>query len=234
MDKTPASVDVLQDVIGYHFNDLSLLHKALTHASLSGEGLLSYERLEFLGDAVAGLVVAERLFNAPGRPSEGEMTSIKSEVVCRRSMMHAGQRLNLGEYVRADRGLARRKAYPASVIADAFEALIGAVFLDGGFHAARQFVLRALDPEVREAQQRRHPPNHKSILQEMVQSDGGPPPSYRTLRREGPDHEARFLTAAFIGGVEAGTGWGATKKDAEQQAAKAALESRYPDWMAHR
>lgn len=228
---SPDALDRFQEIIGYHFNDLALLSKALTHASLSGEGFPSYERLEFLGDAVAGVVVAEGLFRTPGRLSEGDMTAIKSAVVCSRSMARAGRRLALGDYVRVDRGLAQKDSYPASVISDAFEALIAAVFLDGGFEEARLFVLRTLDLEIQEAMERKHPPNFKSILQELVQSQGIGPPVYRTLQRVGPDHEATFLAAAYVQDVEKGSGWGKTRKDAEQEAAGAALQAHYPDWQ---
>jgi ribonuclease-3 len=223
-------LDELQKAIGYAFRDISLLNKALTHASLAGQGLWSYERLEFLGDAVAGLVVAARLFSAPERLNEGEMTAIRSDAVCGRSMAAAGERLGLSEHVRVDRGLARRQDYPPSVIADAYEALVGAIFLDGGFEKAREFVLRSLAQEIHEAEERRHPPSFKSILQELVQAAGFEPPTYRTLQQTGPDHDARFLAAVYVQEAEKGTGWGITKKDAEQKAAEDALATHHPDW----
>ena len=169
MSQDADPLDELQKTIGYAFRDIFLLNKALTHASLAGQGLWSYERLEFLGDAVAGLVVAERLFSAPERLNEGEMTAIKSDAVCGRSMAAAGERLGLSEHVRVDRGLARRRDYPPSVIADAYEALVGAIFLDGGFEEAREFVLRSLAQEIHEAEERGYPPSFKSLLQELVQ-----------------------------------------------------------------
>ena len=217
--------------MGYHFTDQSLLQKALTHASLHGVGGISYERLEFLGDAVAGVVVAERLFRAPEHWSEGQMTAIKSDAVSRTSMVSAGRRLGLESYMRVDRGLAAGgKKYPDSVVADAFEALVGAVFLDGGMEKAREFVLQFMGLEIQRCEERRHTPNFKSTLQELVQAECGRPPTYRTLQQVGPDHEAQFLAAVHVLGVEKGSGWGTTKKEAEQRAAEAALETHYPNW----
>ena len=183
---------------------------------------------------MASLVVAHAFYESPEAPSEGEMTTMKSNAVSRRSMAQAGDRLNLQHYLRVERGLAQRKKYPPSVIADAYEALIGAIFLDGGFEAAREFVLLSLRPELEAARQRTHPPNYKSILQQLVQAEGRDPPVYRTVKKVGPDHDMRFLAAAELGGIEGESGWGKTKKDAEQEAARCTLDRLYTAWKPER
>lgn len=218
----------LERVLGYCFRNRDLLRQALTHASLSPAGYRSYERLEFLGDAVAGLVVAQRLFESEERYSEGEMTEIKAATVNRRSMATAGERLGLSSFLRAEQGLADRQRYPRSLISDAYEALVGALYLDGGLEEARRFVLSSLGPELQAAEQSEHPPNYKSILQEKLQSEGHAPPVYRTAARVGPEHNTRFQAAAYVDGKERGRGWGPTKKQAEQKAAQEALKTLYP------
>jgi len=217
-----------QQEVSYRFGDVGLLREALTHSSSRPGGHRTQERLEFLGDAVASLVVAHMLYESPGDLDEGDMTVMKSNTVSRRSMARAGSRLNLKGYLHVERGLARSKKYPPSVIADAYEALVGAVYLDGGFGAAREFILRTLGPELDAAKEHKHPPNYKSVLQQLVQAEGHDAPVYRTIRNVGPDHDKRFLAAVDIAGVESGSGWGKTKKDAEQQAAQAALDSPDP------
>ncbi|MFW6456938.1 MAG: ribonuclease III [Planctomycetota bacterium] len=223
----------IQKDIGYEFHDLSLLRKAITHSSLAPAGHRSYERLEFLGDAVASLVIAEKLFGAPETYTEGEMTVIKSETVNRRSMEQAGRRLNLPEYLRVDEGLTQQEV-PPSLITDAYEALIGAIFLDSDYSRAQQFVLATLGKELENAEQREHPPNYKSILQELLQAEGKEPPEYHTVRQVGPAHNARFQAEVRTHNVTQGTGWGRTKKEAEQKAAHGALNVLYPEqWKIH-
>jgi len=219
-----------QELAGYRFRDVSLLRRALTHASLNNGGCGSNERLEFLGDAVAGLVVAHWLFCLPQRHSEGKMSEIKSAVLSGRSMARAGHRVKLQRYLRVDRALGRKGDYPPSVIGNAYEALVGALFLDGGFEAARQFVLRTLEPELAAAEQQRHPLSHKSLLQQFVQAEGKQPPTYRTVESIGPPHDLRFMAVVYVQEQERGRGWGRTKKQAEQEAARQALETLYAGW----
>jgi ribonuclease-3 len=226
-------LEKLQDTIGYEFEDISLLRKAMTHSSLAPAGHRSYERLEFLGDAVAGLVIAEKLFRSPATYTEGEMTVMKSDTVNRHSMEKAGRRLDLESYIRINQGLAQQE-YPASLITDAYEALVGAIFLDGGFEESRQFVLRTLQEELAAAEEREHPPNYKSVLQELLQAEGKQPPTYHTARKVGPAHNTRFQAEVRLEGVAQGSGWGKTKKQAEQQAAREALNALYADsWKKH-
>ncbi|MFW5922868.1 MAG: ribonuclease III [Planctomycetota bacterium] len=221
-------LDELQDSIGYEFDDISLLRKAITHSSLVPQGHHSYERLEFLGDAVSGLVIAEELFSEPAEYSEGEMTIIKSDTVNRHSMEKAGRRLELDQYLKVNDGLSDQK-YPGSLLTDAYEAVVGAVFLDGGYTTARDFVLRTLAPELEDAKIREHTPNYKSVIQELLQAQGQEPPTYHTARKVGPDHNVRFQAEIRVDGVPQGSGWGRKKKKAEQEAAREALRQLYPD-----
>jgi len=223
-------IEELQEAIGYRFRDASLLDEATTHSSAKPASDQSYERLEFLGDAVIGLVVAERLFGLSRRFSEGQMAEMRSAVVSQHSLAQASRRLGLQRYLRVGRGLAKRGEYPPSVVADAYEALVGAIYLDGALENARQFVLRTLGPQLEAAQQREHPPNFKSALQELVQGDGLEPPTYRVISKTGPQHDRRFVVVVSVAGVERGFGWGRNKKEAEQRAAEQALSSAYPQW----
>ncbi len=225
MPQNDARFEGLESQIGYRFTDPELLRKATTHGSFSAAGQASYERLEFLGDSVVGLVIAQKLFLSAANDSKGRMTAVKSDAVSRRRMAQAAARLGLQAYLRVDRGLEQRGDYPASLIAEAYEALIGAIFLDGGFEEARQVVLRTLGPELKAAQKPENGLNYKAALQELLQAQGKPLPGYRTVKKEGPDHQTRFLVAVRVGNVEQGEGWGTTKKEAEQRAAARALNN---------
>lgn len=220
----------LQDRLGYRFSDPSLLVRAVTHASAQCEGMPSNERLEFLGDAVLDLVVSERLFDAMPELSEGEMTVMKSAVVSRRTLARVGRSLGLPEFLFVDDGLKQRRTYPASMAANVYEAIVGAIFVDGGLESAREFLLRTLAEEMERAEAKGHRPNHKSILQERTQAEGKGSPRYSVLRSEGPDHRRRYLIVVRIRSQECGRGWGSTKRDAEQSAAKDALDKCYPGW----
>jgi len=220
----------LQSLLAYRFKDASLLECALRHASAPAAGP-SNERLEFLGDAVVGLAVSADLFRTMPHAAEGEMTVIKSAVVSRRTLARAGRTLGLGEHMNTDRGL-RSSRYPVSVLAGAYEAVAGAIFVDGGLRAARRFVLRTLRPEIERAGAARHAAGYKSILQERTQAEGKGLPAYEVVRRHGPDHRREFEVLVRVEGRECGTGRGTTKKEAEQEAAREALDRRYPEWDA--
>jgi ribonuclease-3 len=227
---TDEHLDSLQELINYRFADRQLLVEALTHSSVA-EDDQSYERLEFLGDAIAGFIIAEYLFNSHRRYSEGEMTQMKAATVNRKSMGQAGSRLQLEKYIMVDRGLSKNAELPPSLISDAYESLIGAIYLDGGIEPARLFILQTLQPELRKAETQTHTPNFKSLLQESLQKEGKDHPTYKTTRKTGPPHNRRFLVEVMIDGKSGGEGWGNTKKEAEQKAAKAAMDILYPDWQ---
>ncbi len=216
----------LEEKLGYHFRDRGLLEHAMTHSSYANEhrttGLTSNERLEFLGDSVLGVVVADYLFQKHPDMPEGELTRTRAALVCEGSLHEVAQSLGLGRYLRLgkgeDAGGGRKRP---SILADATEAMLAAVYLDGGMEAVRP-IIRALilDKERERAADR----DYKTALQELVQRTPGAAVSYRLVRESGPDHCRSFEMEASVDGRVIGTGAGRTKKEAEQMAAKAALE----------
>ncbi|MCR5649402.1 MAG: ribonuclease III [Oscillospiraceae bacterium] len=218
-------VKELQNRIGYVFRNEELMENALTHSSYANERgksrVFSNERLEFLGDSVLGFVTAEYLFEKyPSRP-EGEMTRIRAELVCEHSLAATAEELELGAVLLLGKGEeqngGRRRR---SILADAVEALLAAIYLDGGMEPARAFVLdHILDEKPTELT------DYKTALQERVQAAGGVSPQYRIIDEYGPDHAKTFVARVEIDGESAGEGSGRTKKEAEQSAARAAMES---------
>lgn len=225
----PQQLAAFEARLGYRFRDRGLLEHALTHRSKAAEdpsgGVVDNESLEFLGDAVLGFVVADLLFRDCPDSREGHKSKVKSAVVSTTSLAEAAERLGLGEYMILGRGEektgGRRKS---ALLADTYEALIAAMYLDGGLEPARTFIDRELGPVLREA---RAPGfvgrDYKSRLQERVQSGGGPLPSYRVSATIGPDHRKQFHVQVRVGDEVIAEGVGLTKKDAEQEAARAAL-----------
>lgn len=218
----------LQERIGHRFADPSLLAQALTHASARGEGRPANERLEFLGDAVLGLVCAHFLHWAFPDFDEGQLTRLRSAVVSTEALARLGRSLGLEALVHTGGGL-RRKPLPDSVLANVTEALIGAVYLDGGLEAVRPMVLWGVADALDEELAGGGGTNWKSRLQELTQSAWKRTPSYSLVAAEGPDHAKTFVVAALLDGIEYGRGRGTSKKRAEQAAARkafAALRAR--------
>jgi ribonuclease III len=212
--------------LGYEFRDRALLEAALTHRSHAHEAGQDqhYERLEFLGDAVLGMVAADWLFHArPGEP-EGELSRLKASAVSERALARYAEVIGLGAWIRLgvgeDRSGGRRKS---SLLADPLEALFGAIYLDGGLEAARRAIERFLEenPTLTEDARRI---DAKSALQELVQGRGWPLPSYEVVAAIGPGHATHFTVDVRLRGELAGRGEGRSKKEAQQQAAAAALE----------
>ena len=212
-----------QDVLGYHFSDLHLLQEALTHASGANHRLASNERLEFLGDAILGAVVCDLLFRKFPECLEGELTKIKSTVVSRQTCAKISQDLGIDEFLVIGKGMGLRSQTPLSVLADVFESLVGAIYLDGGMEAARQFITRHIEPEIDAASGAGDGLNYKSNLQQFAQREYGSTPTYLLLDEKGPDHSKCFKISARIGERRYAPAWGRTKKEAEQRAALNAL-----------
>lgn len=210
-----------QAVLEYQFQRPDLLRSALTHASGANTRLSSNERMEFLGDAVLGLVVCEELYNKYSTCSEGEMTRIKSAVVSRRTCASISKALGLDEFLMLGKGM--QTDIPANVLADVFESLIAAIYLDGGYDEARLFILRHLGSEIDAVSASTTAENHKSALQQWTQRETGESPTYVLLDEKGPEHCKCFKVAASIGQQLYPSAWGKTKKDAEQKAALNAL-----------
>jgi ribonuclease III len=212
-----------EELIGYRFNDPNLLRRALTHASLSDSRLESNERLEFLGDSVLGLVVCQYLFENYEELLEGEMTKIKSMVVSRRLCATIAEQMGLADILRLGKGMSNRANLPGSVAAAVYEALIGAIFVDGGMEVARRFILEHMVPYINEAYASGHQSNFKSVLQQIAQQRHSQTPQYLVLDEKGPDHAKCFEVCVEIGATRYPSSWGASKKQAEQQAALRAL-----------
>jgi ribonuclease-3 len=219
----------LQKKLGMRFNNPSLLQQALVHRSYLNEmpdsGLESNERLEFLGDAVLGLVVASKLFDDyPDRP-EGDLTEMRVALVRRDTLARVAKSISLGEYLFLGRGeeAAGGRARPSNLSA-AYEAVVGAVFVDGGMQKARRFVLNSLASEYRELPKGRTLANPKSQLQELLQARFQKAPVYKVLRDEGPDHSKVFTVQVWGGRKPLGIGQGKSKQQAEKEAARDALE----------
>ncbi len=218
-----AALEKYRKIIGYEFNDPEMLSLALTHASVVPSRLESNERLEFLGDAILGMAVCEDLYRRHRELLEGQMTKIKSTVVSRQRCAQIAENIGLSELIFLGKGLGEPGGLPPSVNAAVFEAIIGAIYLDGGYEPARDFILKHVRPYIEEALQSEHYRNYKSLLQEQSQSQWGVTPEYILMDEKGPDHDKCFEVAARIGGRDFPGAWGRTKKQAEQQAAKLAL-----------
>jgi ribonuclease-3 len=246
---TEEKLNRCQEALSYRFKDLRLLGRALTHSSSKTVAQPSNERLEFLGDSVLSLVISEYLYTAHPELTEGEMTQIKSVVVSEPILAGESDRIRLYEFLSVGKGLLHktgiraagrldyaRHGLPASLLANVFEAAIGAIYLDGGIEEARRFILTNLACQIEVLQKSRHKKNYKSTLQEFLQKDYSLTPSYRVISEEGPEHDKSFEVAVFVGTKEYGRARGRTKREAEQNAAIAALERLKVDapFPAHR
>jgi len=220
-----------EQVIGYSFTDPALLKLALTHSSLADCRLDSNERLEFLGDAVLGSIVCESLCRRFPDWLEGELTKVKSSVVSRRTCAEISDDIGLTELLMLGRGVAGPQRIPLSLRAAVFEAIVGAVFLDGGYEAARAVVLKQISGHIDACLESEDQGNYKSTLQQHAQRWLARPPTYETLDEQGPDHSKCFEICVVIGQERFPSAWGPSKKTAEQEAARRALgvlRSRQP------
>jgi ribonuclease-3 len=206
--------------VPHAFRDPSLLELALTHASTGSSE--DNERLEFLGDAVLDLIVAEELYRSGLQRSEGEMTELKAWVVSREVLAGAARELGLQDQARLGPGM-RGRTLTRSVLANLYEAVFGAIYLDGGLEAARAFADQTLRVAIDEVSERREAPNPKQSLQHRGQAETGEPPNYVLLEERGHAHAKAFLVAAEVGGRRYPGAWGRTRKEAERWAAHEAL-----------
>jgi len=225
-EPSPVPFDKLarcEERLHYVFNDKSLLRAALTHASSAEHRLASNERLEFLGDAILGVVTCEMLFRKYPEFLEGDLTRVKSVVVSRHTCAKLSGMMGLDEFMFVGKGMTSSGGVPQSVLADVFEALIAAIYLDGGEQHAREFVKKYLSPEIALAVAGQIGDNYKSLLQQVAQRRFGATPSYQLLAERGPDHSKCFKVEAVLGNKSFPPAWGKNKKDAEQRAACNAL-----------
>ncbi len=216
----------LEARLGYRFRNRELLALALCHSSSRQKGLPSNERLEFLGDSVLGFLVSLYLYESRPKLPEGELTRLRTRAVSRPALHRAALEAGLEEFIAVGKGLEKRGSLPAAVLADTMEALVGAVFLDGGTDHAWAFVVRhffrflqgggSTSPVAE---------NYKSRLQNLAQKQGGEIPVYKTVAKEGPPHARSFTVVVEVGGRSFGPARGRTIKEAEQGAARMALEA---------
>ena len=215
----------LEERLGYQFQNRTLLENALTHSSYANEhrdaGMPSNERLEFLGDSVLGMVVADHLYREHPNMPEGELTRTRAAMVCEDSLVEVARALDLGRYLRLgkgeDAGGGRERP---SILADATEALIAAIYLDGGIAQARRTIRALILGNEEELSASR---DYKTALQELIQKESGQKLTYRLVAEKGPDHAKYFSMEVELNGTTIGAGEGRTKKAAEQAAAKAAI-----------
>jgi len=212
-----------EERIGYDFADKSLLRAALTHASGALHRLASNERLEFLGDAILGSIVCELLYHRYPEYLEGELTRVKSVVVSRQTCAKISVSLGMRDFLILGKGMTTYPTIPSSLLADVFESLIAAIYLDGGVQFVRDFIEKHLGPEIDLAAEEETGGNYKSVLQQVAQREHGTTPTYQLLDEKGPDHSKCFKVCAQVGRTRYEGAWGRNKKEAEQRAARNAL-----------
>ncbi len=219
--------DKIYGKIGIKWNNVSLLHMALTHSSYSFEKkdkIINNQRLEFLGDAVLELVVSSYLYSRCASCSEGDLTKFRASIVCEPSLARVARDLGIGQGLYMGKGEERSGGRDRpSILADAFESLLGAVYLDSGLEVVSRFALKHLNEVISDVLEGRVERDYKTELQEMLQKTSNYPVSYIILKEEGPAHDKFFTSAVVHLGKELGIGSGHSKKEAEQHAARAAL-----------
>lgn len=223
-----AELQILAKQFPVKFQDWELLHQALIHTSFANENrqfnILHNERLEFLGDAVLQLVISGFLFRAYPNYPEGELTKLRATIVCEACLARQASRLGLGSFLLLGRGEDTSGGrVRSSTLADAFEAVIGAIYLDGGIEMATEFVLSELDYELRQISRGEYAKDYKTTLQELVQRHGDSKIVYDVIQESGPDHNKQFTVAVIVNGFQQGLGTGKSKKEAEQAAAASAV-----------
>lgn len=218
-----------EEKLGYSFKDKSLLELALTHSSFANENKLkkNNERFEFLGDSVLGFVTAEYLFTEFKNRPEGEMTKLRAAVVCEKSLFKFAEQIDLGKYILLGRGEdSTGGRNRPSVVSDAFEAIIAAIYIDGGMEAVKPYILRFIKDAVKRETSFK---DNKSLLQEEIQKVKGNSLAYEEVGEEGPDHDKTFVFRVKLNGEIIGEGKGKSKKEAEQNAAGNALNKLHDE-----
>lgn len=225
---SPGDVGALTAILAIQPRRPALLRQAITHKSAEQElGLLANERLEFLGDAVLDLVVGEYLYHTYPEQAEGDLTKVKAVAVSEPVLAEVARELGVGRFLLLARGEEQNGGRSRnSILADAMEAIFAAVYLDRGFRACRDLILRLLGSRLDAIQRRQYEPDYKTVLQERIQEVHRTPPTYRVVSQTGPDHDRTFVAEVRIGKTVLGSGVGKSKKQAEQAAARQALQSQ--------
>jgi ribonuclease-3 len=213
----------IEQMIDYQFKDKQLLIIAMTHSSSVENRDLSNERLEFLGDSVLGMVICNRLYEKFPHYLEGDLTKVKSTLVSRKTCSQVTSEIGLQKYMKVGKGMTSSKAITGSVAAGLLEALIAAIYQDGGLEEAKKFILKYFEPLIDLSNSQHGQGNYKSLLQQYVQQNFNSTPSYALLDEKGPDHNKCFETQIVINGRQFNSAWGINKKESEQKAAYNAL-----------
>jgi len=213
----------LEQLLDYRFSNPELLIEAMAHSSQTENRLLSNERLEFLGDSVLALIICQTLFAQFPDYLEGDLTKIKSMLVSRKVCATVANNLGLQKFVMVGKGMAKTRAMSGSIAAGTFEAVVAAIYLDGGFEAAGEFILKVFTPYIEKADAQQHQDNFKSVLQQYSQQKFNTTPTYELLDEKGPDHNKCFEVSVILNHQRFESAWNVTKKEAEQKAAYNAL-----------
>jgi ribonuclease-3 len=221
MDKK--SLKQIEKIIGYEFSNSELLSKAFTHSSTVDNRLLSNERMEFLGDAILSTVICQTLFEQFKDCLEGDLTKMKSMLVSRGTCARVARHLGLQKFLKVGKGMESNRTLPNSLVAGLLEAVIGAVYIEGGFDEAQAFILRSFSPLIKQIDVEQAHGNYKSLLQQYAQEQFNTTPVYMLLDEKGPDHNKCFEIEVVIAERHFSGAWGANKKEAEQKAAFNAL-----------
>lgn len=237
MGKPATDMKKLQQLLQYKWRDQSLLHQALVHSSFTYESRdreeFNNERLEFLGDAVLQIIVSEHYYKLFQDKTEGELSKMRALTVCETSLARVARSLELGRFILLGRGEERTGGRErTSLLADAIEALLGSIYLDAGLEESRRVTLRLLADVMEDVITGQALRDYKSELQELLQRDSTEPVTYRIVDESGPDHDKVFTTIVVHLGIRLGEGKGRSKKEAEQQAARMALEKLAEDERA--
>jgi len=225
----------IEKILQYKYSDKELLKKAFKHSSAVDDRSMSNERLEFLGDSVLELVICQELFERFSNYLEGDLTKIKSMLVSRKVCAKITNQLGLTDFLQIGKGMTGSRSLNGSLASGLFEALIASIYQDGGFEAARKFLLRCYKPLIDQADANHSQGNYKSVLQQYAQKHFNTTPTYELLDEKGPDHNKCFESVVSINGKHFRSAWGTNKKDAEQKASYSALvelgviEDKSPD-----
>ena len=227
--KISSNIELFEQKINYEFKNKEYILEALTHSSYSNENK-NYpfnERLEFLGDSVSSIVISDYLFKKETKLPEGELTKIRANIVCEESLSEVSKNIHLGKYMLLGKGEeATGGRERISILADALEAVIAAIYLDGGIKCAREFILTNMEKIINDSIKGKIFRDYKTCLQEVLQSNGENNIWYKLIEEKGPDHNKRFVMEVGINDTVLGVGEGKSKKDAEQVAAKCALDKK--------
>jgi ribonuclease-3 len=221
---TPDEIEIAEKVLGHTFANRNLLQESLTHASIADNRLKSNERMEFLGDAVLDLIICDLLYKRFPQLLEGDLTKIKSAVVSRKICAEVALETGLADLLIIGKGISSRALMPSSLAAAVYESVVAAIYLDGGYEAVRDYVLRTMSQKVEDVVANLSQHNYKAALQQHAQKALGGTPLYELLDEKGPDHSKCFEVCVVVNGRRFNGAWGPNKKTAEQKAALLALE----------